>query len=93
MMRSKNNFANVTIYALMHRSALEYRRGSEIYKKTLESKSTTLDHSKFHLHLLVCYNSLILLGRALRGFAVPDSGGSIRLLKKQFFVPIIHLFL
>ena len=35
MMRSKNNFANVTIYALMHRSALEYRRGSEIYKKHL----------------------------------------------------------
>ena len=52
-------------------------------------KWTTLDHLKFHLDLLVCCNSLILLGRALSALTVPGSGSSISLCKKQFIVSIL----
>ena len=68
--------------------------GPEIYKNNVLIhkiiNSTTLDHSKIHLDLLVCCNSLILLGRALRVLrclAVPGSGRSIiSLFKKNNFL-------
>jgi len=48
-------------------------------------KSTTPDHSKSHLDLLVCRNSLILLSGVLSGLIVTGSGRSISLFKTQIY--------